>query len=236
MSVIHEGKHLVLFGGERAFGCHDDTWVGHVSPGSVRWIEQTRSPHPSGRSGHSCSVVGQHVVLYGGERPRGDIWANDSSYLCDTWVATIDEETGDLTWAEIDCQAAVPPPRAGSAVVLGHDAMLFGGDNLDDEEEWGDNLDDEEELGGNQPPKNDEHQYLDDTWLARLHHSSDSGCALNVEWHLVTSHREHQLGPSPRYGNSVNQHHGRLIIFGGVGSGETFLGDTHMFSLWGFGE
>ena len=79
------------------------------------------------------------------------------------------------------------------------------------------------------PREDDAHQYLDDTWVASLRSSTSQ-----VRWQQVASYHQMGLGPSPRYGNSVNHHRGRLVIFGGVGTNETFMQDTHLFSLWGF--
>ena len=122
--------------------------------------------------------------------------------------------------------------------------MLFGGDNLDDDEEEP------------HPIVNDEHQYLDDTWVATLEARSEGFRIVpckestgdteesleaapslvrgGVDWRHILSYKEGRQGPTPRYGNSVSHHKGRLVIFGGVGEGESFMEDTHMFSLWGF--
>uniref|UniRef100_A0A0E0ASH5 F-box domain-containing protein n=1 Tax=Oryza glumipatula TaxID=40148 RepID=A0A0E0ASH5_9ORYZ len=80
---------LVLFGGGCEGGRHlDDTWVAYVGNGAgnrssavFSW-QQLDSGTPSGRFGHSCSIVGDALVLFGGINDQGQ-------RLNDTWIGQI---------------------------------------------------------------------------------------------------------------------------------------------------
>eukprot|EP00658_Telonema_sp_P-2_P041675 TRINITY_DN29840_c0_g1_i2.p1 TRINITY_DN29840_c0_g1~~TRINITY_DN29840_c0_g1_i2.p1 ORF type:complete len:112 (+),score=27.16 TRINITY_DN29840_c0_g1_i2:333-668(+) len=98
----------------------------------------------------------------------------------------------------------VPPPRAGTARVVGNRLIVFGGDQLCDEEQ--------------------EREVLDDTWIGCF--GKDS-----IKWSEMSYPKE--TGPSARYGYSSNVVDGSIVLFGGVSASENFMGDTFILSLWG---
>ncbi|KAG8380263.1 hypothetical protein BUALT_Bualt07G0175000 [Buddleja alternifolia] len=105
---------LVLFGGGCEGGRHlDDTWVaciGNTSRRTLNW-QKTNSGIPSGRFGHSCVVIDDSLVLFGGINDTG-IRQND------TWVGqvTVHERLGiTLSWRLLDIGSIEPPPRGAHA-------------------------------------------------------------------------------------------------------------------------
>ncbi|KAL3632156.1 hypothetical protein CASFOL_025140 [Castilleja foliolosa] len=105
---------LVLFGGGCEGGRHlDDTWVAYVGNDFTRTLQwqKTNSGIPSGRFSHSCVVIGDHLVLFGGINDLG-IRQND------TWIGqiTVNETLGiTLTWRLLDIGPVAPPPRGAHA-------------------------------------------------------------------------------------------------------------------------
>lgn len=105
---------LVLFGGGCEGGRHlDDTWVAYVGNDFKRTLnwQKINSGIPTGRFGHSCVVVGDSVVLFGGINDHG-IRQND------TWVGqVIFHETLGITmsWTLLDVGPIAPPPRGAHA-------------------------------------------------------------------------------------------------------------------------
>ncbi|CAO2176023.1 unnamed protein product [Urochloa humidicola] len=80
---------LVLFGGGCEGGHHlDDTWVAYIGIGAgnrpppvLSW-QQLASGTPSGRFSHSCTLVGDTLVMFGGITDRGQ-------RLNDTWIGQV---------------------------------------------------------------------------------------------------------------------------------------------------
>ncbi|KAK9281666.1 hypothetical protein L1049_004569 [Liquidambar formosana] len=65
---------LVLFGGGCEGGRHlDDTWVAYVGNDFQRMLkwQKISSGIPSGRFGHTCVVIGDSLVLFGGINDHG---------------------------------------------------------------------------------------------------------------------------------------------------------------------
>ncbi|OAY54505.1 F-box/kelch-repeat protein At1g51550 [Manihot esculenta] len=105
---------LVLFGGGCEGGRHlDDTWVAYIGNGfrkTVKW-QKVDSGVPSGRFGHTCVVIGHHLVLFGGINDHG-IRQND------TWIGQLvfnDNLCISLSWRLLHSQSLAPPPRGAHA-------------------------------------------------------------------------------------------------------------------------
>uniref|UniRef100_A0A7N0RGD7 F-box domain-containing protein n=1 Tax=Kalanchoe fedtschenkoi TaxID=63787 RepID=A0A7N0RGD7_KALFE len=121
---------LVLFGGGCEGGRHlDDTWVAYVGDNcenSLKW-QKIDSRFPTGRFGHTCVVLDDCLVLFGGINDNG-LRQND------TWVGKIEcsEATGiTLTWNMLNVGTHVPPPRgAHAACCIGNSMVVHGGIGL----------------------------------------------------------------------------------------------------------
>ena len=100
---MNAGRHL------------DDTWIAHV--GSLRAGEKivdwkrVNSGQPSGRFGHTCTVISDSLVLFGGIDDNGnrhnDTWIG---HLACTALAKIK-----LTWKLLDVGSVKPPARGAHA-------------------------------------------------------------------------------------------------------------------------
>lgn len=108
------GSLLLLFGGGSDGGRHlDDTWIGYLSNDLKRILkwQLVNTGVPSGRFGHSCVVICDHLILFGGINDNG-IRQND------TWVGEIafHETLGvTLSWRLLDVISVAPPPRGAHA-------------------------------------------------------------------------------------------------------------------------
>ncbi|KAL8136949.1 hypothetical protein V2J09_002950 [Rumex salicifolius] len=118
---------LVLFGGGCDGGRHlDDTWVAYTDETKkvLKW-HKVHSGTPSGRFGHTCVVVGDSLVLFGGINDHGirqnDTWVGRTAQ-CGTRGMTI-------TWRLLDVGVVAPPPRGAHAgCCIGNSRMLvYGG-------------------------------------------------------------------------------------------------------------
>ncbi|XP_051148052.1 F-box/kelch-repeat protein At1g51550 [Andrographis paniculata] len=107
---------LLLFGGGCDGGRHlDDSWGACISGNfrtTLKW-QKTSSGTPSGRFGHSCVVVDDCIVLFGGINDHG-VRQND------TWIGqvTVHETLGiTLSWRLLDVGSTtpLPPPRGAHA-------------------------------------------------------------------------------------------------------------------------
>ncbi|KAM3308305.1 F-box/kelch-repeat protein [Capsicum chacoense] len=105
---------LVLFGGGCEGGRHlDDTWVAYVGndfKSILKW-NKIVSGVPSGRFGHSCVVISDCLVLFGGINDHG-------ARQNDTWIGqvTVHDAFGiTLSWRLLDVGSIVPPPRGAHA-------------------------------------------------------------------------------------------------------------------------
>ncbi|KAL0012791.1 hypothetical protein SO802_007899 [Lithocarpus litseifolius] len=118
---------LVLFGGGCEGGRHlDDTWVAYIGKDSekiLKW-QKVNSGLPSGRFGHSCVVIGDFLVLFGGINDHG-------SRQNDTWLGKVTrrETLGiTLSWTLLDVGTITPPPRgAHVACSIDNRFMLIHG-------------------------------------------------------------------------------------------------------------
>ncbi|XP_021984598.1 F-box/kelch-repeat protein At1g51550 [Helianthus annuus] len=98
---------LLLFGGGCDGGRHlDDTWIAYLGKRVVNWQRVAASAGPSGRFGHSCVVIGNSLVLFGGINDSG-IRQND------TWIAQ--ESNTTLSWRLLDVGPLAPPARGAHA-------------------------------------------------------------------------------------------------------------------------
>ncbi|PWA56677.1 F-box domain, cyclin-like protein [Artemisia annua] len=104
---------LLLFGGGSEGGRHlDDTWIANdftSSRGrSVNWQRLVTSNGPTGRFGHSCVVIDDCLVLFGGINDTG-IRQND------TWIAQPAANSTLLSWRLLDVGPLAPPTRGAHA-------------------------------------------------------------------------------------------------------------------------
>ncbi|KAF2582617.1 hypothetical protein F2Q68_00003275, partial [Brassica cretica] len=127
--------YLVLFGGGREGGRHlDDTWtayVGETNQKTLRW-KKADSVTPGGRFGHTCVVIGDSLVLFGGINDRGE-------RLNDTWIGRVGCHGKQLLWKLLTVVGAPkPPPRgAHAASCISEKTMVVqGGIGLSGCERW----------------------------------------------------------------------------------------------------
>jgi len=149
-------QHLILFGGSAPGQEFGDLWTYDTLEGpdhSDQWCKQEfteqrgvfswsgRKSTPRKRAGHSCTVVGNHMYLFGGNTATKTMSDDDIM-----WALCLDnlgqehkgqEEEGDaeddeeddqqLEWIRL--QPANPPsPRVGhSATAIGHRIFIIGG-------------------------------------------------------------------------------------------------------------
>ncbi|KAL5823596.1 hypothetical protein ACOSQ4_021496 [Xanthoceras sorbifolium] len=129
---------LVLFGGGSEGGRHlDDSWVAYIGNDFRRMLtwHKVSSGTLSGRFGHTCVVVGDYLVIFGGINDRGNRHN-------DTWVGEVacHENLGvTLSWKLLDVGSIAPPPRGAHAAccidnrrVVIHGGMGFHGVRLGD--------------------------------------------------------------------------------------------------------
>ncbi|XWS19245.1 hypothetical protein CRYUN_Cryun32bG0114100 [Craigia yunnanensis] len=122
---------LVLFGGGCEGGRHlDDTWAAYIGNNSRRMLkwQKIHSGVPSGRFGHTCVVIENYLVLFGGINDRGD-------RHCDTWVGQVafHENLGiSLSWRLLDVGSIAPPPRGAHAAccISNRKMVIHGGIGL----------------------------------------------------------------------------------------------------------
>uniref|UniRef100_A0A803PBD4 F-box domain-containing protein n=1 Tax=Cannabis sativa TaxID=3483 RepID=A0A803PBD4_CANSA len=118
---------LVLFGGGYEGGRHlDDTWVAYIGNDCQRKLkwQKLNSGIPSGRFGHSCVVIGELLVVFGGIDDHGN-------RMNDTWIGQLSchETLGiTLSWKLLDVGSIVPPHRgAHAACCIGARKMAVHG-------------------------------------------------------------------------------------------------------------
>ncbi|KAL6137278.1 hypothetical protein ACLB2K_062570 [Fragaria x ananassa] len=122
---------LVLFGGGCEGGRHlDDTWVAYMGNDFQRLLKWQRinSGSPSGRFGHTCSVIDDCLVLFGGINDNG-------SRQNDTWVGQVacHETLGiTLSWRLLVVGDIAPPQRGAHAAccIEGRKMVIHGGIGL----------------------------------------------------------------------------------------------------------
>ncbi|XP_021889002.1 F-box/kelch-repeat protein At1g51550 isoform X2 [Carica papaya] len=169
---------LVLFGGGCEGGRHlDDTWVAHTGKDFQRMLkwQKVTSGVPSGRFGHTCVVIDNYLVLFGGINDRGD-------RLNDTWVGQVSGHDNfgiTLSWRLLDVVSSVPPPRGAhaSSCIDNQKMVIHGGIGMHGVR-------------------------LDDTWVLELSESLQSGTWHQIvtspspparSGHTLTCIREAQL-------------------------------------------
>ncbi|KAJ4826387.1 hypothetical protein Tsubulata_026129, partial [Turnera subulata] len=125
---------LVLFGGGCEGGRHlDDTWLAYVGNDfqmKLKW-QKINAGVPSGRFGHTCVVIGDKLVLFGGINDRG-FRHND------TWVGQVvsseNLECISLSWKLLELSSNVAPPPRGAHAACCIDKRklaILGGIGLD---------------------------------------------------------------------------------------------------------
>ncbi|KAG0476579.1 hypothetical protein HPP92_012952 [Vanilla planifolia] len=118
---------LILFGGGSQGGRHlDDTWVAQIGnrlDSFLSW-KQVGSGTPSGRFGHTCTIVGSDLVLFGGINDHGIRHS-------DTWVGRVIQDGSSgikVSWRLLDAEPVVPPARgAHAACCIGEQQILIHG-------------------------------------------------------------------------------------------------------------
>ncbi|MBA0700879.1 hypothetical protein Goari_027477 [Gossypium aridum] len=122
---------LVLFGGGYEGGRDlDDTWavyIGNNSQNMLKW-QKIQTGTPSGRFGHTCVVIENYLVLFGGINERGDRHS-------DTWLGQVSlhENLGiSLSWQLLDVGSTSPPPRGAHAAccISSRKMVIHGGIGL----------------------------------------------------------------------------------------------------------
>ncbi len=115
------GSDLVLFGGHvygggGKFEYYNDTSVLDLE--SNTWhVVKTGGSKPGPRYGHSASVVGSKIYVFGGKGPDGRMY-NDVHFL----------DTLSWCWVELSSTTSPPPARFGHATcVVGDKLVVFGG-------------------------------------------------------------------------------------------------------------
>ncbi|KAJ6325777.1 hypothetical protein OIU76_012791 [Salix suchowensis] len=104
----------------------DDTWVAYIGNDFQRMLkwQKVNSGIPNGRFGHTCIVIGDYLVLFGGINDRG-MRHND------TWVGKVvlSENLGiTLSWRLLDVRSIAPPPRgAHAACCIDKSTMVIHG-------------------------------------------------------------------------------------------------------------
>lgn len=103
-------------------------YIGNGFDRVLSW-QKLNSGIPTGRFGHTCTLVGNCLVLFGG--------INDSGLrLNDTWIGEIDLRRPleiNISWRLLDVGSVVPPPRGAHAACSIGDCTLaiHGGIALD---------------------------------------------------------------------------------------------------------
>lgn len=126
-SLNFVSDYLVLFGGGCEGGRHlDDSWVAYIGKDFQKMLnwQKVNSGIPSGRFGHTCVVICDFLVLFGGINDNG-------SRQNDTWVGqlTCHETLGiSLSWRLLDVGSVAPPARgAHAACSIDNRLMLIHG-------------------------------------------------------------------------------------------------------------
>ncbi|KAL4388729.1 hypothetical protein GQ457_09G000420 [Hibiscus cannabinus] len=125
LSGCEGGRHL------------DDTWAAYIGNNSqkiVKW-QKIQTGIPTGRFGHTCVVIENYLVLFGGINDRSDRYS-------DTWLeqVSIHENLGiSLSWRLLDVGSTSPPPRGAHAAccissrrMVIHGGIGLNGVRLDD--------------------------------------------------------------------------------------------------------
>ena len=118
---------LYLFGGANLRSAHfSDTWA--FDPRTRTWELLFRNGDwtgPSARSGHSCTVLGRKVVLFGGAELSNAAAVYNDAHVFDT-------ET--RAWARLAVEGEPPSPRNGHTAVAvdDHTMAVFGGSSPED--------------------------------------------------------------------------------------------------------
>ncbi|KAL9254142.1 F-box/kelch-repeat protein-like protein [Drosera capensis] len=130
-SLCWVGGWLVLFGGGCEGGRHlDDTWMACVS-GDISTVSKwhkSSSGFPSGRFGHTCVVIGDCLIVFGGINDRG-------VRLNDAWIGhVLQKEASDpmVSWTPVTVGCDVPPPRGAHAgcCINNEKMLIYGGIGL----------------------------------------------------------------------------------------------------------
>ncbi|VAI87553.1 unnamed protein product [Triticum turgidum subsp. durum] len=194
---------LVVFGGGCEGGRHlDDIWATYVgnragtkSSNALTW-QQLASGTPSGRFGHSCILVGDALVLFGGINDRG-------LRLDDTWIGQITCEEPcrmRISWRLLEIGPLAPSPRGAHAACCIDDKfiVIHGGIGVHGSR-------------------------LGDTWLLDLSDGLQSGSwrRMGDTGPLPSARSGHTLTwigelPSPRAGHSATfLFGGKILVYGG---------------------
>ena len=128
-SAVSWRGELVLFGGSDAQHRFNDTWIMAVSVpagGSARQLLATwrklkvrADVRPPGRVGHTGSLVGDSLYVFGGLAPPNNVYDN---------IWKLDLSAPEPRWEELHVTGTPPAPRVcHAAVVLGDQIVVVGG-------------------------------------------------------------------------------------------------------------
>eukprot|EP00741_Cyanophora_paradoxa_P009104 tig00000145_g8816.t1 len=121
-SATAAGSRIVIFGGNDHDVFFDDLYVLELAPERTpRWIHVANSPvemAPSPRRGHSATLVGNKIIVFGGVGP-------DAQLHNDLHILDLDS----LTWSLPTGVGGAPPTgRYGhTATLVGNKIVIFGG-------------------------------------------------------------------------------------------------------------
>lgn len=247
--VFHD--QIVLYGGEAEHKL-GDTWLGCTHPdGDLSWLSCT-GVAPEARWQHSFNMLGQVLVLFGGE--------TDTGCVNDTWICTVAPHQA--CWKIAALNGPSPPCRSShsaTSIMASGRLIIFGGENYHNgvseyrHDTWSAHVVKEEVVwselmpvsslrpppraggarvvgnhlivfGGDNLQKEGQ-EVLGDTWIGLFNQDS-------IDWKEISCEASSKA-PSGRYGYSSNVLDGSIILFGGVGVQEQFFCDTFALSLWG---
>lgn len=91
----------------------DDTWVAYLANGFQRMLkwQKVNSGIPSGRFGHSCAVMDDFLIIFGGINDQGN-------RQNDTWVGQVachENLSITLSWRLLEVGPTLPSPRGAHA-------------------------------------------------------------------------------------------------------------------------
>ncbi len=118
-AVIYNNKTMVIFGGFVEGGERtNDIWLYHIPENRWEKVIPKGVAAPKPRAGHSASVIGSQMIIFGGRD-------EDNERLNDLWSFSFDQGT----WTELPPKAGTPPcPRSGHSSSIYHCMLIiFGG-------------------------------------------------------------------------------------------------------------
>lgn len=202
-AAVEVGQSIYMFGGcVQAARCYNDVWI--FDTDSLRWRQAPITGEwPEARAGHSATLVGTDIFIYGG--------ANIQETFSGVYRLDLVKQHWTLAAPDIPAGGAVPGRRTNHAAALDAQGRIFvfGGYNMD-----GQFLNDMWVLcvGGPTPNAWKAHDLLRVGWL-----KPDTTGTL----------------PEPRESHTMTIVDRKLIVFGGYGASGRALNDLHVYDLDG---